>query len=390
MRSGNASVRQGTALVLGTAAIYIALFGFGTGSRIFVSVGGTLLVLTVVAWILTRALPRTPRYWVSGTAQVKSAEPPPASGTYGRCELELALAVPGLPATTALVRDSRVPVAKWPEAGSTLPVTVAVDDLRRVRIQWDDVLSHTAATTEREELDREELDREQWADHDDTYRGEPELPSFSDDEFAYLAMDDFAPSRLAPGRVLPLEDEPSNVVCRYLFPTERYRGEWRRHIARPVSRYVAVLALAVLGIVAAPERVPQQNLTEVKGAICAAGAALALYVLLSWNAGRFVLTHKRLVLVEGVLRRRVSSVALSRTTDLRYQQSALGRALNYGNFVVEGLSWFNRLRRISDLPNPNELYLRVMEESYDPRAVEARLGTWDDDGDDYHAMPTSP
>ncbi|GAA2633897.1 hypothetical protein [Paractinoplanes durhamensis] len=30
--------------------------------------------------------------------------------------------------------------------------------------------------------------------------------------------------------------------------------------------------------------------------------------------------------------------------------------------------------RITALPNPNELYLRVVEEMYEPRAVEARLG----------------
>ena len=29
--------------------------------------------------------------------------------------------------------------------------------------------------------------------------------------------------------MLPLEDEPSSLVARYLFPTERYRGEWKRH-----------------------------------------------------------------------------------------------------------------------------------------------------------------
>ena len=34
---------------------------------------------------------------------------------------------------------------------------------------------------------------------------------------------------VGPRRVLPLEDEPSPLVARYLFPTERYRGEWKRH-----------------------------------------------------------------------------------------------------------------------------------------------------------------
>src|SRR5262245_14858422 len=37
------------------------------------------------------------------------------------------------------------------------------------------------------------------------------------------------PPMLSTRRVLPLEDEPSSVVARYLFPTEKFRGEWRRH-----------------------------------------------------------------------------------------------------------------------------------------------------------------
>src|SRR2546422_6762351 len=37
------------------------------------------------------------------------------------------------------------------------------------------------------------------------------------------------PSAMAGPRVLPLEDEASTLVQRYLFPTEKFRGEWRRH-----------------------------------------------------------------------------------------------------------------------------------------------------------------
>jgi hypothetical protein len=38
------------------------------------------------------------------------------------------------------------------------------------------------------------------------------------------------------------------------------------------------------------------------------------------------------------------------------------------------------------LPNPNELYLRIVEEMYEPQAVEARLGTFD--GDDESPLET--
>ena len=52
----------------------------------------------------------------------------------------------------------------------------------------------------------------------------------------------------APRRVLPLEDEPSSLVARYLFPTERYRGEWKRHwihLTNPLL--IGVAATFVLG-----------------------------------------------------------------------------------------------------------------------------------------------
>lgn len=67
-------------------------------------------------------------------------------------------------------------------------------------------------------------------------------------------------------------------------------------------------------------------------------------------------------------------IPLLQVTDLRYVQSPLGRLLNYGTFRLESASRRNVLRTIADLPNPNELYLRLVEELYEPEAVEARLG----------------
>jgi hypothetical protein len=59
---------------------------------------------------------------------------------------------------------------------------------------------------------------------------------------------------------------------------------------------------------------------------------------------------------------------------MKYEQSPLGRMLNYGTFVLESAGQEQALREIKHLPNPNELYLRVVEEMYEPQAVEARLG----------------
>jgi catechol 2,3-dioxygenase-like lactoylglutathione lyase family enzyme len=108
------------------------------------------MLALAIGLALINAVRRGGRAWVAGTAHVVSASEPPASSAYGRCELQLVVAAPGLQASAVKVRDPRVPVAKWPDAGATLPVTVAVDDMRHVRIQWDEVMTHSEAMEEPE------------------------------------------------------------------------------------------------------------------------------------------------------------------------------------------------------------------------------------------------
>ena len=45
--------------------------------------------------------------------------------------------------------------------------------------------------------------------------------------------------------------EPSDLVRRYLFPTEKFRGEWRRHWIQLVKRMsIGVIATLILGYLA--------------------------------------------------------------------------------------------------------------------------------------------
>jgi membrane protein YdbS with pleckstrin-like domain len=186
-------------------------------------------------------------------------------------------------------------------------------------------------------------------------------------------------SDLAPRRVLPLEDEPTTLIARYLFPTERYRGEWRRHWISPAKSAAVVLLYAVLGIWAAQLRVKPQYADDLTTWICVASPLLLLWQLPRWYFDRLTLTNKRLMLVRGVVNRRVEMMPLLRVTDIRYVQTPLGRVLGYGTFENESASWRRPVRRIRDMPHPGELYLRIVEEMYEPLAVEARLGR---DGDD--------
>ncbi|HEY3505680.1 MAG TPA: PH domain-containing protein [Actinocatenispora sp.] len=186
-----------------------------------------------------------------------------------------------------------------------------------------------------------------------------------------------------PRRVLPVEPEPSSYVARYLFPTEKYRGEWRRHwIHIIIPILVVVLATFLMGFVSS-------LLAHYKADI-AVTVVVLLWVLslvwvgwrvLDWFQDRFILTNKRVMLINGLVTRKVAMMPLMRVTDMKYQQSPLGRMLNYGTFVLESAGQDQALREVPHLPNPNELYLRVVEEMYEPEAVEARLGESEGESD---------
>jgi len=220
---------------------------------------------------------------------------------------------------------------------------------------------------------------------DDDYRdpGEYEAPIFTEEELQGLGGDGSGVPG-GPRRVLPLEDEPTTLVSRYLFPTERYRGEWKRHwIHLSTPLLVGVGSTLLLGYLAG--WLTQQ---DVDGLVTAAVLVwLGVMGWVAWKVGdwyfdRFILTNKRVMVVNGIITRKVAMMPLLRVTDMKYEQSALGRMLSYGTFVLESAGQDQALREVKHLPNPNELYLRVVEEMYEPQAVEARLGKDGDAGDD--------
>lgn len=160
IRRSVAPVRKLVAGVLGTFATFVILFGCGMPSWAIVALGVALLVLSIGLGLVTTVRSGA-RAWVAGIAHVHSVSEPPASSVFGRCELQIVLDAPGLPPRSIRVRDPRVPVTKWPSPGTALPIMVAIDDPRHVRILWDEVPTHTEAA-ERGELPPEfdeDLDR---------------------------------------------------------------------------------------------------------------------------------------------------------------------------------------------------------------------------------------
>ncbi|MGC4808607.1 VOC family protein [Micromonospora sp. DT233] len=141
MANGNrpiAPVRKLIAAVLGTVAAFVVLFGLGMTSWAIVALGVALLVLTI-ALATVRGGGRT---WVIGVGHVHHASDPPSAYAFGRCELQLVIDAPGLPPRSKKIIEPRVPVSKWPSVGQSLPLRVALDDQRHVRVLWDEVPTH--------------------------------------------------------------------------------------------------------------------------------------------------------------------------------------------------------------------------------------------------------
>lgn len=131
------------------AAVFVICAGAGMANWAVAAFGIALVVLAV-SIVIVSAVRGSARSFVRGTAHVLDATDPPANTPYGRCELQIVVEAPELAPAKVKIRDTRVPVAKWPDIGDTLPIRVAVEDPRHVRILWDEVRTHGEEAAEEE------------------------------------------------------------------------------------------------------------------------------------------------------------------------------------------------------------------------------------------------
>ncbi|GIE82607.1 hypothetical protein Aph02nite_85570 [Actinoplanes philippinensis] len=132
-----APARKLVAWIIGTIAVFVIALGLGMSSSPVAFFGVAVLAIAIAVAFMP-APRRGGRATVAGTAEVRSITPPPVAGAYGRATIQLIVVAPGLGAFETTVREPRIPVEKWPLPGATVPITVDVDDTRRVRVSWRD------------------------------------------------------------------------------------------------------------------------------------------------------------------------------------------------------------------------------------------------------------
>jgi hypothetical protein len=94
---------------------------------------------------------------------------------------------------------------------------------------------------------------------------------------------------------------------------------------------------------------------------------VVLLVVLGWSAMQvgewadryFVLTNKRIVVIEGIITTTVRSMPVSRLTDMAYRRSGFGRLLGYGLFDVESAGQDQALKIMDYVPDPEYTNLQI-------------------------------
>ncbi|MDQ1732889.1 MAG: hypothetical protein QOK10_3048 [Pseudonocardiales bacterium] len=154
---------------------------------------------------------------------------------------------------------------------------------------------------------------------------------------------------------------------RYLIPTEVLEVVVRRHWASQVRHALIFTGLVFLSLFVLAY-LPTGSAASLGGGLLLLGSAgWFSWMVLDWRVERFIITDKRVLLITGLLTKRVAIMPLSKVTDLTFERSVPGRILGYGVFVMESAGQQQALSRIDYLPTPDELYQQVSALLFGPR-----------------------
>ena len=122
--------------------------------------------------------------------------------------------------------------------------------------------------------------------------------------------------------------------------------ETRRHAVVLAAPLAKALLLAAVGAALVTRAFP----ATVGGAVAlAAAAVVAVRAVWAWEQLRFLVTTRHLVVVDGALRRRTTTLPLDRVGAVAVEQTLLGRLLGYGTLVAGDLE-------IPHVPEPRRVY----------------------------------
>ncbi len=93
------------------------------------------------------------------------------------------------------------------------------------------------------------------------------------------------------------------------------------------------------------------------------GLIVAIYLLIEYFFTTIYITDRRIFRVSGLVTRVVATMPLRALTDIRYDQTLLGRVLDYGHFHVESAGQDQALSSLMFVQAPQRFYRIIMSEA---------------------------
>ena len=148
-------------------------------------------------------------------------------------------------------------------------------------------------------------------------------------------------------------------ITKYLLPSETRAIEVRHHWAALSGYAGTAAAFWAGGLLALWLFIDVALLRATFVFFLLFTVAWFLWMVGEWYIERFVVTDRRVLLLTGILTKRVAIMPLAKVTDLTYERTVVGRLLGYGVFVIESAGQQQALSRIEYIPHPDRLYQEV-------------------------------
>jgi membrane protein YdbS with pleckstrin-like domain len=165
---------------------------------------------------------------------------------------------------------------------------------------------------------------------------------------------------------------PNRALQRYILADEKIIIATHRHwsmLWEPLLTTAAAFVLALALLVAVDPNV-RNDMGWVWLPFVVLGGRL-LYKWLEWRARWFVLTDRRLLLLDGFLIHRVAMMPTEKVTDLGYERTPMGQLLGYGTFIFETAGQDQALDRVTWIPRPDSRYRLIIASLFHPDAADA-------------------
>jgi uncharacterized membrane protein YdbT with pleckstrin-like domain len=148
-------------------------------------------------------------------------------------------------------------------------------------------------------------------------------------------------------------------VGRYLLSSEQRVFAVRRHWMALASTFLLFLGFLLIGLLLLVLFRNYAVAESVAVFFLIFSFLWFLWFVLDWYFEQLVVTNRRVLLVTGVLNRKVGVMPLIKVTDLTFEQPLQGRWLGYGTFIIESAGQDQALSRIAYVPRPLHRYRQI-------------------------------